>query len=395
LFRLKIMNKAKPLHICLFGDERSIHTRRWVGALREAGHRVDLITLNKDPGNDIGGIYLNATSKLNKIIKFPPVKAMLHKAAPQIYHSHQIGYQEGSKLDYFAKIKPLKALIRKQNPDIFHAHQASSYGFLTSFVEHPRKILSVWGDDVVEFPNRNFIYKAMIKRSVSCAYHITATSHFLKNTVIKLSKPADDITVIPFGIDLNRLSPVKRDSKGIVRIGIVKWLTYKYGIDILIKAFDQIINSGIEAELVIGGRGPDGDDFKRLTAELGLNDKIIFHGYVDPVDLQSFLASLDIFAMPSNVQESFGIAALEASATCMPVVATRVGGVAEVVKDGITGILVERGSVSQLAEALIKLIESPELRLRMGLAGRAYVEQNYRWQDNVASMEQLYRDILK
>ena len=137
------------------------------------------------------------------------------------------------------------------------------------------------------------------------------------------------------------------------------------------------------------------DDFRRLAAELGLNDKIIFHGYVDPVDLHGFLAPLDIFAMPSIVRESFGVAALEASATCLPVVATRVGGVPEVVKDGETGILVERGSVSQLAEALIKLIESPKLRLRMGLAGRAYVEETYRWEDNVASMEKLYRDILR
>jgi glycosyltransferase involved in cell wall biosynthesis len=390
------MNKAKPIHICLFGDERSIHTRRWVGALRDCGHRVDIITLNKDPGNDIGGIYLNANSKLNRIIEIPPIKAILRKVAPQIYHSHQIGYQEGSKLDYFAKIKPLKALIRNLNPDIFHAHQASSYGFLASFVEHPRKVLSVWGDDVIEFPKRNFLYKAFIKRSISSAYHITATSHFLKEIVIGYSRPAKDITVVPFGVDLNRLYPVTRASNKVVRIGIVKWLTYKYGIDILIKAFDKVIKSGYQAELIIAGRGPSEDDFKRLAAEFKLQDKVVFHGYVEPSKLQDFLAAIDIFTMPSITDgESFGVAALEASATCLPVVATRVGGVPEVVKDGETGILVERGSVSQLAEALIKLIESPELRLKMGLAGRTYVEQNYRWQDNVASMEKLYQDILR
>lgn len=390
------MNKVKSLHICLFGDERSIHTRRWVEALREAGHRVDLITLNKDPENDIGGITLEGTSNYNRIIKFKPVKSILGTIAPQIYHSHQIGYQEGSKLDYFAKIGSLKKLVKKLNPDIFHSHQASSYGFLASFVMHPRKILSVWGDDVIEFPKRNFVYRAFIKRSISGAYHITATSHFLKDIVISYSRPAKDITVVPFGIDLNRLSPVTRTSNQMVRIGIVKWLTYKYGIDILIKAFDKIVKAGYKAELIIAGRGASEDDFKRLVAESGLHDKVVFHGYVKPSELQSFLAAIDIFAMPSITDgESFGVAALEASATCLPVIATRVGGVPEVVKDGETGILVERSNISQLAEALIKLIENPELRLRMGLAGRAYVEQNYRWQDNVASMEKLYRDILR
>jgi glycosyltransferase involved in cell wall biosynthesis len=389
------MPKSEDLHICLFGDERSIHVRRWVIALRDAGNRIDFITLNKDRKNDIGAISIDAASKSDFIVNSPVIRPWLVKLAPQIYHLHQDSYQAGSKIDYFAKIKPLKSLVRELNPDIFHTHQASSYGFLASYVDHPRKILSVWGDDVVIFPRSNFINRAVVKRALRNANHLTATSHFLKDAVSRLVKSHPDVSVIPFGIDLNFLRPVQRAPKSSVRVGIIKWLKPKYGIDILIRAFDLVIKGGYNAELVIAGRGDYEAEYKRLAAQLGLSDKVTFCGYFDHDRIPEFLGALDIFAMPSiNDGESFGVAALEASATALPVVATKVGGVPEVVKDGVTGILVERSNVAQLAEALIRLIEDPELRTEMGRAGRAYVEKKYRWEDNVADMIKLYREML-
>jgi glycosyltransferase involved in cell wall biosynthesis len=389
------MPVSEILHICIFGDERSIHVRRWVQALRDAGHRIDFITLNKDPKNDMGAISIDATSKLDFIINGAMIRPWLVKLAPQIYHLHQGSHQAGSKFDYFAKIGPLKSLVRKLNPDILHTHQASSYGFLASFVNHPRKILSVWGDDVVVFPKSNFINKSIVKRSLRNANRLTATSHFLKDAVSRLVKSHAEVSVIPFGIDLDFLRPIQRISHPPMRIGLIKWLKPKYGIDILIRAFDLVIKSGHQAELVIAGRGDYEAEYKRLAAELGLADKVTFCGYIDHDRIPGFLGSIDIFAMPSvSDGESFGVAALEASATALPVVATEVGGVPEVVKDGVTGILVERSNIAQLSEALVKLITDPELRMKMGRAGREYVERNYCWQDNVAAMINLYREML-
>jgi glycosyltransferase involved in cell wall biosynthesis len=84
------------------------------------------------------------------------------------------------------------------------------------------------------------------------------------------------------------------------------------------------------------------------------------------------------------------VAALEASATGLPVVATRVGGVPEVVIDGQTGILVERKNVKQLSSALLELIRRPELRIQMGIAGRKLVEDHYRWENNLNALSELY-----
>jgi glycosyltransferase involved in cell wall biosynthesis len=99
--------------------------------------------------------------------------------------------------------------------------------------------------------------------------------------------------------------------------------------------------------------------------------------------------------MPSiSDGESFGVAALEAAATGLPVVATRVGGVPEVVIDGITGILVERKDAEKLADALKRLIDNSDLRRKMGLAGRKYVEEHYRWESNVKAMNDLYMEMM-
>jgi L-malate glycosyltransferase len=356
------MKNTRPIHICIFGDERSIHVRRWVLSLRDAGHKVDLITMIKDVNHDIGGI----------------------------------GLQTGSRINYLAKISALRKLVRQLNPEIFHTHQASSYGFLASFINHPKKILSVWGDDVVVVPNKNFLYKAMIKRSLLAAHRITATSKFLKSTVLNLVKLSSEVVVIPFGIDLNIYCQTIRHPQPVVKIGIVKWLKPKYGIDILIHAFDKILKAGYKAELIIAGLGPFESKYKQLVRDLGLNDKITFLGLIEQSEVLKLLESIEIFAMPSITNgESFGVAALEASATGLPVVATRVGGVPEVVKDGITGIMVDPGNINQLAAAIIRLIENPAQRAKMGQAGRNFVEQNYRWEENLRSMEKLYYEVLR
>jgi glycosyltransferase involved in cell wall biosynthesis len=149
-----------------------------------------------------------------------------------------------------------------------------------------------------------------------------------------------------------------------------------------------------DIELIIAGRGEYEDYFKSLVTDMGLEQRVTFTGFIDHELMPAFLSGIDIFAMPSFT-ESFGVAALEASATGIPVVATKVGGVPEVVVHGTTGLLVERGDISQLADALEKLILDPGLREKMGRAGRAFVEDNYRWESNLKAMSDLYAEVIR
>ena len=356
-----IMKPARALHIVILGEERSIHARRWTLSLRSRGHRVELVTLRKDSLNDIGGISLNA----------------------------------GSKLFYANKIWRLRKIIWELRPDILHAHQAASYGFLASFVNHPRKILSIWGDDIVVFPTKNVLFEMLLRHSLKNAIRITCTSEFLKNKAISYGHEQEQITVIPFGIDLGKFTMAQRSQKHPVRLGIAKGFIAKYGIDFLLKAFKQVIDSGRDAELILAGRGYQEEEYKRLAISLGLKERTKFLGLLPHENIPEFLAGIDIFVMPSiSDGESFGVAALEASASGLPVVATKVGGVPEVVIDNKTGILVDRCNSDQLAVAINKLIDNPGLRNQMGLAGREFVEKNYRWENNVAAMENLYLEMM-
>jgi len=142
------------------------------------------------------------------------------------------------------------------------------------------------------------------------------------------------------------------------------------------------------------GSGEPRSQLEELTGQLGLTRNISFLGAVEHRQVPNVLKNVDIFVMPS-IREAFGVAAVEAQAMEIPVVATKVGGVPEVVKDGITGILVEPCNPEQLATAIIELIENPERRKEMGKDGRKYVPSHYRWEDNATLMDDLYKSVLE
>jgi glycosyltransferase involved in cell wall biosynthesis len=131
---------------------------------------------------------------------------------------------------------------------------------------------------------------------------------------------------------------------------------------------------------------------KQLSVDLKIKKHVHFTGYKQYNEIPAILSELDIFVMPSLI-EAFGVAAVEAQAMEVPVVASNVGGVSEAVLDGKTGILVEPRNVQQLAAAVIKLIKDPELRKSMGKEGRRFVLENYNLEENVCLFERLYQNL--
>jgi glycosyltransferase involved in cell wall biosynthesis len=119
---------------------------------------------------------------------------------------------------------------------------------------------------------------------------------------------------------------------------------------------------------------------------LALRDRVELLGEIAHGDVPAVLQRLDIFAMPST-WEGFGVSALEASAMELPVVASNIHGIPDVVLDGETGILLPVADAPALSDAIARLAGDAALRRS---AGRAFVEKEYRWQDNAALMERLY-----
>jgi phosphatidylinositol alpha-1,6-mannosyltransferase len=140
----------------------------------------------------------------------------------------------------------------------------------------------------------------------------------------------------------------------------------------------------------------DGPLKNQLTADLknaNLSGNFTLFSRLTDEALASMYGCADVFVLPS-VQEGQGIVLLEAQAAGKPVVAFDIGGVNEAVKSGETGLLVERGNSTELADALLKLLGNAELRLKMGLAGRKFVMENFTWDICAQKMLSVYREAL-
>jgi glycosyltransferase involved in cell wall biosynthesis len=129
-----------------------------------------------------------------------------------------------------------------------------------------------------------------------------------------------------------------------------------------------------------------------------VDDIVTFEGFVDDATLRDRYRSADAFVLPAVVDEKgdtegLGVVLIEALAHGKPAIASRTGGIVDVVKDDETGLLVEPGDTAALAEAIVRLAECPELRARLGSQGRALVRDEFSWRTVVPRLEALYRDV--
>ncbi len=180
-------------------------------------------------------------------------------------------------------------------------------------------------------------------------------------------------------------------------IGTIGHFSPLKGFEELLWAIAEVIGEGFNIKLAIVGETiySNSEGYKKnllsLLDSLGLKDRIIFAGFRE--DIPELLASFDIFVLPSR-SEGFGRVNLEAMAMRKPVISTKVGGIPEVVVDGVTGILVPPGNSKALFHAIMRLLNNPPLRESMGREGRRRVEENFTLQAHVQKIEMIYGDIL-
>jgi glycosyltransferase involved in cell wall biosynthesis len=175
----------------------------------------------------------------------------------------------------------------------------------------------------------------------------------------------------------------------------VGWIGRMTGIkrtDDVLLAFKSLRERGIDARLCLVGDGPDRNEVERRAHELGVMRETLFLGYQEQV--ASFFAAFDVFVLPS-ANEGTPVTAIEALAAGKPVVATRVGGIPDVVRDGEDGFLVAPGDVEALADRLAELATDDALRERMGEAARARVRERYSVERLVDDVDRLYRSLLE
>ncbi|MBC7473513.1 MAG: glycosyltransferase [Candidatus Sericytochromatia bacterium] len=370
------------MKILMLADPGSSHTLKWVRGLSERGISIYLFGLSKFDKNDYLGLD-------NVIID-------------SIYLNEKIFASDNifSKLKYFSSLKKVKKIVLDYNPDIVHAHYATSYGLLGALLNFHPYIISVWGSDVYDFPEKSFFNKLILKYNLKKSDKICSTSNAMVNQTKKYTNK--DISVVPFGIDLKKFKPSKKVKKifseNSLVIGTIKTLEEKYGVEYLIKAFKFLADKYPEQDLklLIVGGGSQEKFLKNMVKEFNLTDKTVFTGKIKYDDIVEYYNELDIYlALSIYDSESFGVAVVEAGACEKPVIVSNMGGLPEVVEDQKTGFIINSKDYIQAAYYLEILMLNLEQRVLLGKNARERVNNLFNFEDNLKLMIEVYKKVSK
>jgi glycosyltransferase involved in cell wall biosynthesis len=191
-----------------------------------------------------------------------------------------------------------------------------------------------------------------------------------RNWLLQHGVREENVHVIPCGAPTELFLPRRHGPTDKVRFVMTSRLSPAKGCEWSIRAFAQVVRNMPEVELHVYGDGPLRDDLRNLVSELGIAKSVAFHGWTGERQLAEVLPQYDIFLQHSLDKEGFGVSIAEAAACELPVVVTCVGGIAEHVVPGETGICVQEKDVAGMAAAMAELAKSPELRRKIGQAGR-------------------------
>jgi glycosyltransferase involved in cell wall biosynthesis len=228
---------------------------------------------------------------------------------------------------------------------------------------------------------------------------LTAISQDCKAHALRAGADESRIHVIMNGADLRRFSPGDPSSElassnvGEHMLFACRQLFPRKGIRFFIEAAARLRARYPDLAVVIAGDGFERPELEELARRLGIADRTTFLGWVANKQLPDYYRACAVSVIPS-LEEGFGIPAAEAMGCCAPVVATDAGGLPEVVEDGVTGFVVPKADAGALANAIDRLLSDPELRTRMGRAGRARACERFDWDRSASQFEAVYRQIL-
>jgi glycosyltransferase involved in cell wall biosynthesis len=227
---------------------------------------------------------------------------------------------------------------------------------------------------------------AMQRAALGCAHSIVANSTALADHLHGERIRPRRVVVIRNGLDLSPVRPAPR-SRDRRRVIVVANLRPEKGHDVLIDAAVTVLHRHPDAQFVCVGAGPELPALQSRVATRGVAGAFEFLGERD--DVPALLAAADIFVLPSR-NESFPNALLEAMAAVLPVVASAVGGIPEIIDDGRTGLLCPADDATALADRLCRVMEDSALGTRLGVAARAEAERCYSFERMVSSFDALY-----
>jgi glycosyltransferase involved in cell wall biosynthesis len=341
-----------------------------------AGHRVRVICLEKPGllGEQAKSMGLDVIS-LGKQPGLTPglvgeIRGVLRETRLDVVHTHQIG----------ALLYAGPAARKERVPVVVHTEHINNVAKSRTFSRRLRVRL-LWG------------IAGRYADRFCCVSQDTADAARMTVRATKLRVIQNGIPLADFDAANHRESTRASLAigPGTMVIGVVARLDEVKCQDLLIRAFASARKAFPESCLLLVGDGPRRKALIQLVAELGLEPVVHFAGYQS--EPHRYLQAMDVFVLPSRL-EGMPLAILEAWAARLPVVASRVGGVPQVVADGQTGLLFESGDQAALEKLLLQVMADASLRDRLGTAGRRRVEADFDTRRMAADYQQQYSEIL-
>jgi glycosyltransferase involved in cell wall biosynthesis len=301
--------------------------------------------------------------------------------------------------------------MRREKPTILHTHtaKAGAVGRIAALFAggaRPRIIVHTFHGHVLRGYFNPLValgFRLLERWLARFTTSLIAVSPEVRDDLVQLGvAPTEKFVVVRLGISLDERvggdSDVRDETRRVLGVKpdafVVGWvgrMTAVKRTDDVLLAFRRLHDEHADSYLCLVGDGPDRAHLERYAHALGVAQRCLFLGYQD--DVARFYAAMDVLLLPS-ANEGTPVSVIEALAAGRPVVATRVGGVPDVVRDGTDGFLAEVGDTDGLAAHLVELARDPDRRTEMGERGRARVFERYAVDRLVDDVDRLYRSLL-
>jgi glycosyltransferase involved in cell wall biosynthesis len=284
----------------------------------------------------------------------------------------------------------IRELVKQTGADVVHAHgyKADIYVYLALRGRGVAMVSTchTWYDT-----DRMVSLYGKVDRLVLRGFaRVVAVSDEVKQRLLGAGVREERIRIVRNGIVLGALPPRARAERELV-LGLVGRLAWEKGVDVFVAAAAKVASEYAEARFVVVGDGPDREALERQVDALHLRERVTLAGRRD--DMAAVYGSFDILVSSSR-QEGLPMAILEGMASGLPLIATAVGDVPTVVRDGVTGVLVPPDDVARLAEAMLKLLRDAAMRERLGVAARQLIADEYSAERMTADYLRVYEEAI-
>jgi glycogen(starch) synthase len=344
----------------------------YVGALAERGHVVDVLT-SSEPGD------------------LPEEDTWRGVAVHRVPMHSPLYRQDVSRISQVRK--QVAALKHDLAPDMLHVHMADGSVFFHTLTEP-----AYTGPTVVTVHSALAAAEAHLgtplHRVLTAADWVTGCSRsMLEQTRRVVPEIVRRSSVVLNGMDTGRISVSALPFDPPVVL-LLSRLVPEKGIDVALHACVRVSSELPDVQVALAGDGPEREALVALVDELDLGDTVEFLGGVPMHDVAAVLQRATVVVVPSRYEEPFGLVAVEAGLAGRPVVASRVGGLPEVVEDGRNGLLVPQDDPDALADAILTVLRNPGFAQRLGAEGRARAERDFGLDRHVTAYEELFLELL-